>query len=295
MQDSDRRFLFRYAKDYNISYGHNELKPGINYEFWKKDLCQVLDFMQWYTIDEQQLLKSIETTESFIKCLEPKAGESLQSLLTDEFYLEVETFFGLKDNLTDKQSDSKKFYYSLRQVEKVTPELAESFNTHLKLQITSQKVKYKLSGPATDKVADFVNNSVLFTQESADDQRQYAQIIFRLASRWQKEYRKYKDEHHLIDFNDMEEMFLKLLGEPEVQQDIKSRYTHLFVDEFQDSNPMQVRIFQQLSSLLNTVYVGDKKQAIFGFRGSDTVYADSGRSKRVLLCTRKFANHRNSS
>ena len=266
----DRKFLYKMVETYDIIYDSNEHKSGLNYEFWKKDLCTVLDYIKWYNIDNEQLQKSIVTTESFIKCLEPKTGESLQSLLTDEFYQEVESFFGLKDKLTDKQLDSKNFYYSLRQVENVTPELAESFNSHLKLQITSQKVKYSLSGPATDKVADFINSSILFTHESANDQRQYAKTIFRLAERWQKEYRQYKDEHHLIDFNDMEEMFLKLLGEPEVQQDIKSRYTHLFVDEFQDSNPMQVRIFQQLSSLLNTVYVGDKKQAIYGFRGSDT-------------------------
>ena len=31
-----------------------------------------------------------------------------------------------------------------------------------------------------------------------------------------------------------------------------------------------MRIFEALSKLLNTVYVGDKKQAIYGFRGSDT-------------------------
>lgn len=270
LKSEDRSFLYKYAEKYDVKYDRKEHKSGLNYEFWKKDLCTVLDYMKWYNINQEQLQKSIETTESFIKCLEPKTGESLQSVLTDEFYQEVETFFGLKDKLTDKQLESKDFYYSLRQVDKVTPELVESFNTHKKLTISSQKVKYTLSGPSTDKVADFLVNSVLFTNESANDQRQYAQIIFRLAERWQDEYRKYKDEHHLIDFNDMEEMFLQLLDEKEVQEDIKSRYTHLFVDEFQDSNPMQVRIFQKLSSLLNTVYVGDKKQAIYGFRGSDT-------------------------
>ena len=84
----------------------------------------------------------------------------------------------------------------------------------------------------------------------------------------------------------MEEMFLKLLDMDEVQTDIKSSYTHLFVDEFQDSNPMQVRIFQKLSELLNTTYVGDKKQAIYGFRGSDTeltaAVADSIDAKEPL-------------
>ena len=266
----DRKFLYKMVETYNIKYDQKEHKSGPNFEFWKKDLCQVLDFLQWYGISEEQLKKSEIITETFIKCLEPKAGESLQSVLTDEFYQEVESFFGLKNKLTDKQLDSKNFYYSLRQVEKVTPELAEFFNSHLKLKITSQKVEYKLEGPAIEKVSAFINGCILFTTESANDQREYARIIFRLANRWQDEYRKYKDEHHLIDFNDMEGMFLQLLGEPEVQQDIKSRYTHLFVDEFQDSNPMQVQIFQKLSSLLNTIYVGDKKQAIFGFRGSDT-------------------------
>ena len=202
--------------------------------------------------------------------MEPREDITLQSVLTDAFYKEVDEFFGLKDKLTDNQQAAKNYYYSLRNVEKVTSDIAELFKNHKKLTITSQKVKYTLNGEATDKVSAFIETYDSFTNESAADQRKYAALIFRLASRWQKEYRQYKDEHHLIDFNDMEEMFLKLLNEKEVQDDIKSRYTHLYVDEFQDSNPMQVSIFQKLSSLLNTVYVGDKKQAIYGFRGSDT-------------------------
>ena len=44
----------------------------------------------------------------------------------------------------------------------------------------------------------------IFTVDSVNDHKQYAKIIFRLASEWQNVYRQYKDEHHLIDFNDME-------------------------------------------------------------------------------------------
>ena len=269
LNNDDRAFLYRYTETYNIIH-QNDGKSGPNYEFWKKDLCQVLDYIQWYNISDEQLKKSIETTDSIIKCLEPREDITLQSVLTDAFYQEVEEFFGLKDKLTDNQQTAKDFYYSLRNVEKITSDIAEQFKNHKVLIITSQKVKHKLKGEATDKVSAFIETFDTFTKESADDQRKYAALIFRLASRWQKEYRQYKDEHHLIDFNDMEGMFLKLLSIDEVQKDIKSRYTHLYVDEFQDSNPMQVSIFQKLSSLLNTVYVGDKKQAIYGFRGSDT-------------------------
>ena len=52
---------------------------NINYEFWKDDLCKVLDFIQWYGIDETQLKKSLATTDGIIKCLEPKAGVSLET------------------------------------------------------------------------------------------------------------------------------------------------------------------------------------------------------------------------
>ena len=270
LQPQEQTFLFKYAETYNVPYEYNEHKSGINYEFWKNDLCTVLDYIQWYNISEGQLEKSLETTESIIGSLGPCKIEELRVLLND-FYLEVEEFFGLKKTLTEKQQNAKDFYFSLRNCQVITPEDVDLFNDHFKLKISSQKIDYYLKDkPASQKVAAYIQGFKFLTEQTSNDQREYAKLIFSLATRWQKEYRQYKDEHHLIDFNDMEAMLLRLLDMEEVQQDIRSRYTHLFVDEFQDSNPMQVRIFQQLSSLLNTVYVGDKKQAIYGFRGADT-------------------------
>lgn len=258
----DRKFLYKMVETYDIKYEPKEHKSGLNYEFWKKDLCTVLDFMQWYSIDEQQLQKSIETTDSFIKYLEPKEGKSLDNPPAgiNELYNQVLSAVNnakkskKKDNQLQFLSELDLGHLSINNVK----EFAEIV-TDRKINTTEATVFLEWK----DEVTNFI-------QERVDNLCQYARIIFRLAERWQKEYRQYKDEHHLIDFNDMEEMFLDLLGKEEVQQDIKSRYTHLFVDEFQDSNPMQVRIFQQLSSLLKACYVGDKKQAIYGFRGSDT-------------------------
>lgn len=46
--------------------------------FGSADLCKVLDFMQWYGINEEQLSNSLKITESFITCLdEPKDDTSL--------------------------------------------------------------------------------------------------------------------------------------------------------------------------------------------------------------------------
>lgn len=259
LNNDDRAFLYRFTETYDIIH-QNDGKSGPNYEFWKKDLCQVLDYIQWYNIDDTQLQRSIETTESVIKCLEPKEDNSLmdqaQAVISD-----VEEALDSLGRQTQKSKNERQRIGSYRNRTLTAEELSDLESIAKgRCKESENYIRFSASLTALS----------LFTEESAADQRKYVALIFRLASRWQKEYRQYKDEHHLIDFNDMEEMFLKLLNEKEVQDDIKSRYTHLYVDEFQDSNPMQVSIFQKLSSLLNTVYVGDKKQAIYGFRGSDT-------------------------
>lgn len=260
LEPKDRSFLFKYAETYNVIYDSKERKSGIDYEFWKKDLCSVLNYIQWYSINEEQLQNSIETTDSFINCLEPQDDNSLMKQAQDVI-IEVEEALNNLRRQTDKSRNERKRINSYKNRALNAEELSD-------LEIIA-KGRCKDS-ENTKRFSASLAASTLFTKESAVDHRKYAALIFRLASRWQKEYRQYKDEHHLIDFNDMEKMFLQLLEKKEVQRDITSRYTHLFVDEFQDSNPMQVRIFQKLSSLLNTVYVGDKKQAIYGFRGSDT-------------------------
>ena len=262
LKPEESKFLYKYAETYNVTYDGNEHKSGINYGFWKADLCKVLDYMQWYDIDDTQLEKSLETTDSIIKCLEPKKGVSLNNPpqgLETVFNQTLEAVNAARRS--NKKTEQLEFLNALK-LEHITSDILKQW-----LDIVIDR---SIDSTEATEFKKWATEIILFPPEIAEDQRKYASLIFRLASRWRKEYRQYKDEHHLIDFNDMEEMFLRLLDMQEVQQDIKSRYTHLFVDEFQDSNPMQVRIFQKLSSLLNTVYVGDKKQAIYGFRGSDT-------------------------
>ena len=95
---------------------------------------------------------------------------------------------------------------------------------------------------------------------------------------WQKEYRKYKELNHVLDFDDLEQYFLKMLrdnGFEDIREEIKDTYKLLMVDEFQDSNPVQISIFDKLSDLIaegggTTVCVCNPKQSIYAFRGSDT-------------------------
>jgi ATP-dependent helicase/nuclease subunit A len=94
--------------------------------------------------------------------------------------------------------------------------------------------------------------------------------VFDLAAAALKSYRQYKEERGLIDFVDQECLALSLLKKPEVKERLKGAYDLVLVDEFQDTSPIELEIFLRLAEAAKrSVWVGDQKQSIFGFRGSD--------------------------
>ncbi|MFD5867574.1 UvrD-helicase domain-containing protein [Corynebacterium sp. NPDC060344] len=84
-------------------------------------------------------------------------------------------------------------------------------------------------------------------------------------------YDAHKKALGLIDFTDQEVLALELITtSPSVRAAIAETYEVLVVDEFQDTNPIQLALFFQLGELAGEViWVGDPKQSIYGFRGSD--------------------------
>ena len=95
------------------------------------------------------------------------------------------------------------------------------------------------------------------------------ETMFDLAIKVDKAFTEFKAKRGLIEYNDMEKFFIELLDKDIVKEDIRSSVKYVFVDEFQDSNPTQIEIFDKLSELVKQSYwVGDPKQSIYAFRGS---------------------------
>ena len=66
------------------------------------------------------------------------------------------------------------------------------------------------------------------------------------------------------------EALLDLVESPQHAAVMADRVQVLLVDEFQDTSPIQLAVFLRLAALAHhTVWVGDPKQAIYGFRGAD--------------------------
>lgn len=117
-------------------------------------------------------------------------------------------------------------------------------------------------------------------KDISDEQTEYdrfiksgalAQAFGELVLQFDEEYAAVKRDEGKLDYNDLEHFSLKLLSDPDVREQINAKYKSVFVDEYQDVNPVQERILT-LSGAHDNFTVGDVKQAIYGFRGSKSVF-----------------------
>ena len=102
------------------------------------------------------------------------------------------------------------------------------------------------------------------------DLRKGIESVFDIAARAMRRFQALKRQAGLIDFADMESLLLAALDDPNVAKRLAEGLELLLVDEFQDTNPMQLALFVKLAQLARrAIFVGDVKQAIYQFRGCD--------------------------
>jgi len=102
------------------------------------------------------------------------------------------------------------------------------------------------------------------------DMHHFIERLFDTASAALSEFQVYKKQRGLIDYTDMEAYVSQLLRLPDVREALGQEIDLLLVDEFQDTSPIQLDIFLQLSRLArHAIWVGDPKQSIYGFRGAE--------------------------
>lgn len=79
-------------------------------------------------------------------------------------------------------------------------------------------------------------------------------------------FQEEKEKAQILDFTDMEHFAYRLLSDPLIQDQIRSQYEMILIDEFQDTNDLQESIIHQIARQNNVFRVGDIKQSIYGFR-----------------------------
>ena len=261
------QFFNAYRAYFDIKGEHDKL----DYDFWKKHLLDIIDKTNNYSVDIERSKKdSCAVVEQIFSC-----NATLDHSLMNTFVSTVKSEFNdysdsqkvnvqkLLDKLNGQLSYAiiSKVYKTLTVNE---PEMGKRNRT----QLTNLMGKGQFDA--------LVNNLEGVLMSSGGDNtpggmmKKMITILFDIAKEWKDGFNNFKAQRHIIDYNDMERLFLKLLNMPQVVDEIQGTYKLMMVDEFQDSSPIQLEIFKKLSDLMvQSYWVGDPKQSIYGFRGAD--------------------------
>ncbi len=261
--DEDLQFFTKFRKAFNVV--GNDSKPDEN--FWKDHLKVIVE--KSISFDISDYTTSIEESLRVLRKLCKGVHIHIENR-------ERRSVVEVMLSITDACPESKKKNSTMEAI----MSLRNTYQYLSDIEFWVEIGRIFNEGPAGLKNSDlpFLDDAkqkaldIWCSQEVYDLQERYIQTIFRLAKEWNKQYTEYKLNKRIVDFSDIEHYMHKLLQDKDVAKEIGRTYTHLFVDEFQDCSPIQVKIFMALADVVQKSYwVGDTKQAIYGFRGSDTL------------------------
>ncbi len=133
--------------------------------------------------------------------------------------------------------------------------IIKNISSDLPYQFVSKEIsKYKNSFLSADEVYTLAKDST----------------YKKLAHIYDK-YQKYLLENNLVDFDDLLLLTYTILNEnDDLCEEISNKYQYIMVDEYQDTNEIQLLLLKKLCKTHNNIcVVGDDDQSIYGFRGAN--------------------------
>lgn len=252
--------LHAFCENFDIQYKYGVGKRGVNYDYWKEDILRVITYTTNYELGsyERSIKESLDYIRQFVR-------SNIKSDYTKE---ELTAILNAQKRYAETQRESKKKQDILAEIRSMRRGLSDptiGWYKRLAKLLNAWTSCAPEAEEMRDRLAELWHWPLVYQKQEA-----YIRLLFDLAARWKDRYTNYKKEKNLLDYNDMEKYMRDLLTDEELSKEISMDYRYLFVDEYQDCSPIQVKIFDRLSELMEHSYwVGDYKQAIYGFRGSD--------------------------
>lgn len=259
--DEELKVLHGFARYFDIRVTEGYMvKKAINYDFWQDHLKAVIGFATNYELEDfkQSEEESLDYIRKFVKA-DSNCNFTYEELKA--VIAEHETFLHSKKQSATNDKRIEALVQAKRRLDRPTLGILKNIDS----TIGSPKGYGPLAEDFQNRMAGLWTSQMVY-----DRQEKYIRLIFDLAQRWKENFAQFKRDKNLLDYNDMEKYMRLLMMNKDIASEISQSYRYLFVDEFQDSSPIQVKIFDALSDLMEHSYwVGDFKQAIYGFRGSD--------------------------
>ncbi len=125
-----------------------------------------------------------------------------------------------------------------------------------------------------------IDDAVARVAEASEGGEAYGHLA-ELLELYSASFEAAKGRRAAIDFEDLQILAAGLLERAEIGGDYRDRFKYLMVDEFQDTNALQLRLIEALRGPgSELMVVGDEFQSIYGFRHADL---DVFREQRRLM------------
>jgi len=113
-------------------------------------------------------------------------------------------------------------------------------------------------------VRNFISKAKNQRRKAAPSEKDLTAAVFR---RYQEDLKNY----NAVDFDDLLVLAVHLLEQfPDIQAKWERRFDFVMVDEFQDTNQLQMELLHKLARVhQNVCVVGDDDQSIYGWRGAE--------------------------
>lgn len=244
-------------------YTRNQLKEAIKavYSKMKEIVSSVSSIEDFFNADEiveiqvgaikadrkQLLMNFYRDVKPYVMMLDDT--EKAQKKIIDHFSNEVDPSFHDEESLYNDLVDALPKRVSNAWQES-NPPLFELYEHHFK--------------PLKEKWKDFK----LPTETEIEEVRMVMTLFIQMLSVFHERYDAVKRERAALDFSDLQQKAIFLLQNEAVQQACRKKYKHMMIDEFQDTNQLQMDMLQLIQPAYRFV-VGDGKQSIYSFRGAD--------------------------
>ena len=247
--------------------GLNKSKFGQSYD-WRRDIRELTDTARANNFSRQTLEYSrVRSWETFERLLPPEQTTDPVVWNNRLISLIDQTLEALDANEADETKKTRDTAEIIRGLQNQLRWRGELY-WHEWAKIAKSDVAVK-SRDLYQPLRDFAASHDEHRQFRADV-KAFIELLFEVATDALDEYEQYKRKRGLIDYTDMECYVSRLLRIDSVRETLRHELDLLLVDEFQDTSPIQLDIFLQLSALARqSIWVGDPKQSIYGFRGAE--------------------------
>ncbi|BCT75280.1 DNA helicase [Sinomonas cyclohexanicum] len=256
---------------------HPDLAPGYTVESWEDTLQRIVNLARTNQLDANAVRACADASWAGFRGFLDDPGEDHRA----EWFRELHALRAELDQTVARgeHSDGSKANLGTKAFQEQYPKVLDRIAKAQDVETTPWEVwrgflgsgapapLKKIFGPLRERIhAELLSNPALHA-----DLEGYVRGLFRCAAACLDAYEAFKRDNALMDFVDQEAKVLELARHNEAfRESFRGRIDVLVVDEFQDTSPLQLALFLELGALVQrVVWVGDPKQAIYEFRGTD--------------------------